>query len=229
MLIYSSHVQIFFYISTNHVCYPFDSFTLSMHLGEASIVSKSVFTSTACFTSLGMEKDVWSANQIWSSHLQVFFLVFMSFRKWKRRLLLYKPVALGWSMVVLFVATDISSQMCKLQKYNKRDKKVASFCILHFFHLTVLYLISCQIQWPQKHKDQTQVQEWTMKWEKYHYAYDLEIYNLTLCVSRVMCQILSHVMNVKKGIYCSVTQAVMMTIMTPIINNSVIIMFVVAS
>ena len=88
MLIYSSHVQIFFYISTNHVCYPFDSFTLSMHLGEASIVSKSVFTSTACFTSLGMEKDVWSANQIWLSHLQVFFLVFMSFRKWKRRLLL---------------------------------------------------------------------------------------------------------------------------------------------
>ena len=130
---------------------------------------------------------------------------------------------------ILFVATDISCQMCKLQKYNKRDKKGCQFLYPSFLSPDcVVFDFLPNSVTPETYRS-SQVQEWTMKWEKYHYAYDLEIYNLTLCVSRVMCQILSHVMNVKKGIYCSVTQAVMMTIMTPIINNSVIIMFVVAS
>ena len=119
----------------------------------------------------------------------------------------------------------ISHPLTTLKKTVEREIQVVWMWRIVYKKLTKNpfckgYLISCQIQWPQKHTDQTQVQEWTMKWEKYHNAYDLEIYNLTLCVSRVMCQILSHVMNVKKGIYCSVTQAVMMTIMTPIYSNN---------
>ena len=165
MIIYSSHVQIFFYISTNHVCYPFDSFTLSMHLGEAATVSKSVLTSTACFTSLGMEKDVWSANQIWSSHLQVFFLVFMSFRKWKRRLLLYKPVALGWSMVYFLLLLTSLVKCANYKNIIKEIKRLPVFVsFISFTWLCCIWFLA-KFSDPRNIKVRHKCKEWTMKRE----------------------------------------------------------------